>query len=374
MFGNRVFSVLLFLLFSFFSAQSQKISVSIDIKSDTIKIPRYDLTPAMNKIFLRMGYGGYEVMNPTDLEKLEGKRIQKVELVYTDYPKTMNMATLSKKRLVALYLVYPEIYADSSTVWHLVAQTDCKNAPQASRMFHGFVITYGEKPNLVDSSEGAYLKNVIDGKIQLRDSTVINILKRNKEWKDILVVADLTASMSPYIAQLLLWFKLNMHRSPARYFVFFNDGDGKETLQKEIGKTGGIYHLQTNSLDSLLGRALETMQNGFGGDAPENNMEAVLFGINQYTHCHDVIMIADNWATPRDLELLHQIKRPIRVILCGTEMGINPAYLDIARLTKGSLHTIEKDISRLVDMNEGEKIQIGAQSFVIKRGRFTLLK
>ena len=189
-----------------------------------------------------------------------------------------------------------------------------------------------------------------------------------------LVVADLTGSMSPYIGQLLLWMKLNSNTRPAKYFVFFNDGDGKSDFEKEIGKTGGIYHTQTENVEDVLEIAKETMRNGFGGDEPENNIEALLFGMKEYPNFKELIMIADNWATPRDLALLSYVKKPIRVVLCGTEKGINPQYLDIARRSRGSVHTIEDDLETLMELNEGESIQVDGMEYRIENGRFKLVR
>ncbi|MCH2085530.1 MAG: hypothetical protein MK226_24320, partial [Saprospiraceae bacterium] len=68
------------------------------------------------------------------------------------------------------------------------------------------------------------------------------------------------------------------------------------------------------------------------------------------------------------------IDRPVRIILCGTQFGINKQYLDLARATKGSVHTIEKDISNLMNLREGEKITISGRTFVIENGKFIELK
>jgi hypothetical protein len=58
-------------------------------------------------------------------------------------------------------------------------------------------------------------------------------------------------------------------------------------------------------------------------DGPENNIEAILHGIKQNHRIKSVILIADNNATPRDLELLNKVRGPTRVILCGSSNGIS---------------------------------------------------
>ena len=66
--------------------------------------------------------------------------------------------------------------------------------------------------------------------------------------------------------------------------------------------------------------------------------------------------------------------RPVRVILCGTQFGINKQYLDLARATNGPVHTMEEDIENLMRLKEGEKITMQKQTFIIKNGRFVKTK
>lgn len=112
------------------------------------------------------------------------------------------------------------------------------------------------------------------------------------------------------------------------------------------------------------------MSSSNGGDTPENNIEAVLKGIENCPDCEEIIMIGDNFATPRDLSLLSDVGKPIRLILCGTSVGINTVYLDMVRKNKGSLHTIEEDIVNLMDLNEGSEITIGGKLYKIEKRQF----
>ena len=206
------------------------------------------------------------------------------------------------------------------------------------------------------------------------DSTILKVLNRNPDWSKMLVVTDLTASMTPYTAQLLLWFKLNEQKKVIDYFVFFNDGNRKKTQNKVIGETGGIYGGQANSFESTAVLAQQAINNGYGGDLPENDLEALIEGINACDSCSEVILIADNQAPPRDMALLTQIEKPVRVTLCGTAYGINTAYLNLAYQTGGSVHTIEEDIEDLIEINEGGTIKIGEELFVIRNGKFYFFK
>jgi hypothetical protein len=203
------------------------------------------------------------------------------------------------------------------------------------------------------------------------DSTVVKVLNRKKkEWKDMLIIGDLTGSMAPYSAQLLMWYKLNMLTGPVKKFVFFNDGNFKPDRDKVAGSTGGIYFTTSQLLDHVMEVARETMMNGGGGDCPENNVEATLAGLEKCPDCDAVVMIADNYATPRDLEFASKINKPLKIILCGANNGVNKEYLDLALKTGGSVHLMEQDLEELARINEGETIIIGKQEFRLEKGTF----
>lgn len=75
----------------------------------------------------------------------------------------------------------------------------------------------------------------------------------------------------------------------------------------------------------------------------------------------------------RDFELIKNLKKPVKVILCGMPKKINTEYIDLAYQTKGSIHTIEEDIKDiLLEIKEGEIIEINHQKFKLKDGEFVL--
>ncbi len=207
----------------------------------------------------------------------------------------------------------------------------------------------------------------------LLDSTVIKVLNRNK-WTNMAITADLTGSMSPYTAQLLLWFKLHTADKKVKQFVFFNDGNMTPDNKKVIGSTGGIYDARASSFEDVNVLARKTMMAGCGGDGPENNVEALLKAIGLCPDCNELIMIADNWAPVKDISLLAKVKKPVRVILCGTSFGINVQYLNLARATGGSVHTMEKDLTELIKLKENEEVVLNKQRFRIEKGVFVLVK
>jgi len=410
----RITIFLISLLLTFNSANAQSDKIKLILSSEIQFETKVELDDDPNKIYLKTGFNSSDILNPNELTQIENSEILKIELVFTTFTssQTFNQERLNRKRLQALRNIKPTLLSNEMIDWKVVGQTSCTSRESGYDFFHGFIITH--RPSSIYMSRGNeidYLKKVLAGKdpyaaeteIEIAqplsilpfsmdstatyassesvripsiyfvsDSTVIKVLERNQNWNKMLVVCDLTASMSPYTAQLLVWHKLNIksNGNRAKHFTFFNDGNLKPTSEKHIGKTGGIYHGRAENFEDIRDLAFKTMKAGYGGDNPENNVEALISAIEKCYECNDVVMIADNLATPRDLALISEVNKPVKIILCGLYGNVNPAYLDLARKTNGSVHTIEEDINSLMDLNEGEEIQIGPSFFTIRNGRF----
>lgn len=205
-----------------------------------------------------------------------------------------------------------------------------------------------------------------------QDKTVTSVLNRN-EWDKMAIVCDVTGSMSPYSSQLLAWFRTHSQDPRIHSFTFFNDGDEKNDKRKKIGSTGGIYTPSSNNLDTIFETISLAMNNGNGGDTPENNLEAALMAQSNCPDC-DIILISDNFATPRDLGMYEQITNPIRIIPCGAQLGLNLNYLMLAYQTNGSLHTLDSDIIGFDKMHEREIVSVGNDQYQLLNGRFIRLR
>jgi len=210
----------------------------------------------------------------------------------------------------------------------------------------------------------------VSGKRTFVDNVILKVFERNKHWKDKLIVCDLTGSMSPYAAQLELWYKLNYAKEQNLQFVFFNDGDNKADDKKVIGETGGIYYTPSKGIDSLAYKMIYVENAGWGGDGPENNMEALLKGTKAAKPFKELVMIADNNAPVKDIVLLESFTIPVRIILCGVQNEIEPDYLRIAYKTKGSIHTMEEDILGISKLLDGQEIKIGNNMYRLMKGKF----
>ncbi|MGB0983258.1 MAG: leucine-rich repeat domain-containing protein [Saprospiraceae bacterium] len=191
---------------------------------------------------------------------------------------------------------------------------------------------------------------------------ITKMLDRQKDWENTLVVMDWTGSMYGFGGEVMKWHLLNFEKSGIQRFVLFNDGDKTQTVDKKLGKTGGIYSQEATNIDQLLLLFELVMNNGQGGDRPENDLEAIIEGLKLDDKIKQVVLIADNRSCVRDMALLDQIKVPVKIILCGYTdlMGANPHYIQLAATTNGSIHTAEQDISDLsIDLLlDGDDLQL----------------
>lgn len=190
-----------------------------------------------------------------------------------------------------------------------------------------------------------------------QDSTIFNTFTRN-HFEHMLVVADVTGSMAPYIMQLIQWMHQQEKNSGIDYCYCFNDGDDKIDDLKYIGSTGGIYGGAVSNSKQISTLIQNTMQKGDGGDLEENPCEALLKATENASGYKDVVLVADSWAPARDLGLVSQIKKPVQVIICGKRLGVHPDLITIALLTGGSLHFINEDVINLQPLKNGQEMLI----------------
>ena len=169
---------------------------------------------------------------------------------------------------------------------------------------------------------------------------------------------DWTGSMYQYGAQAVLWHTLNFKTSGIKDFVFFNDGNDTPDDHKVIGKTGGVYFAQAKNINRLINTFYLVSRRGKGGDDPENDVEALLRGINRFEDFDELILIADNNSCMRDFCLITNLDVKVNVIVCGAKYGINPQYINLAYLTGGSIHTMEEDIKHLSRLVKNKELEV----------------
>lgn len=327
------------------------------------------------KLYLKVAFADSKILYSDKVIQLKNAIIKSVDLVYTGYPADSDLSALNARRIKELHGVCPEAFENSFTTWRIVRQTDCSSEKEARKLYHGFVIVYQPAYSAeAATKEYSFLKAAWHNRKALKDTSLLSVFRRNK-WRDMTVVTDMTGSMSPYISQVLLWYHLTLATKRIKEFVFFNDGDRKEDHLKVTGNTGGIYYCNSGDKEKVFQTAATCMKNGYGGDIQENNIEALLYATKKNPKQKELILIADNWSPMRDYELLHEVEVPVRIVICGLQSGegLNTQYLDLARATGGSVHTVEMDIDHLSELAEGKTITILKKKYKVKNGKFILV-
>ena len=375
--------ILLFLLlvsnpFVFSQGRKIPVSININVKVDTIKTRIYKNEKSdenVKTLFLKMRYGDSEILNPSDAAILEDGscNIISVEIVYTNYKNQDIQDNINRKRITELYFLNSNIFSQTFTQWKYVEQLGYTTEEDAKKLFHGIVIKYIKMPTYKPMSLKSMTAD-IKNKHNIRDTSLYKVFNKYINSKNELICVDVTGSMTPYYLQVLVWLQLKNSSIPSN-FSFFNDGDATPDYLKKTGKTGGIYLCKSNNIDTIISSAYKCISSGGGGDTPENNIEAALKGIKEYPETKEIIMLVDNWANMRDFSLISELKIPVRVIVCGTNFcgiktSINTQYLELARTTGGSIHTIDEDIEDLAKKKEGEEILIGGDKFIVRAGKF----
>lgn len=291
-----------------------------------------------------------------------------IKVIFSMYPKNQefwmtNYHVLLAHRLKALFRIAPKLNSNDIH-WSIVLQTDCENELEAIGLFHGFEITGKTiaplnneeivvKEEFVDSisfdstrfsEQFNYVSQFIQENGGLSDSTVFNVLERNRHWSNSIVVIDWTGSMYHHGALSVLWHIVNLENTHIKYFTFFNDGNRKKKRKKKIGKTGGIYFVDASDVKKVASYFKKIMRKGDGGDSPENDVEALKRATRKYKSFDHIILVADNRSCVRDFLLYEKLKTPVHIILPGKDKVINHQYINLAYKTRGSIHTFDKDI------------------------------
>ena len=327
---------------------------------------------------LKMAYASSIIQNPQVWKSRNNSKVLSVSIIFSDYPKRKadwltHYDTLLNRRVRALKMLIPKIDSMKHVKWKIILQTACQNEAEAKELFHGIILKYKARVPKAVLSNYKIIKKIISGNMRLEDSTVFNVLQRNK-WRNMLVINDWTSSMYTYGAQVVLWYRVNNLDKRIKSFVFFNDGNQKQNLDKRIGKTGGLWWIRADNIKTILRTIRTTMLNGNGGDIPENDFEAILYGLkHDRTSGTNVVLIADNNSPIRDRILIADLTIPVKIIVCGKgNKPIHPHYLDLAFKTKGSIHTIEEDIIDLTNLQPGERIKIGKFEYQFIEGNLKL--
>lgn len=367
--------ILLSLTFLFVSISYSQVRMHMRVRiKDTLEVKKFKPSDSLFKFqYLHMRPGDHHFTNQRAVELLKCETIVGVDLVYSDYPEGEDFTELNRRRILEMYTYFPDAFNRDIVQWRVVKQTGVKETGGISNYFHGFVVYYREMPTFY--AENKLIEDIVEGRVKPEDSTLLKVFERNKtRWKDMLVVCDVTGSMSPYTAQLLVWIKANQKMRNMKDIIFFNDDDEASTAQLKRDDTTGIWSVSSGNYKKVMDVAVEAMQKG---QHMENNLEAICAAVKKFPDGKGkVLMIADNWEDPCDMQLVSYLKQqkiPVRIIICGVNARLNPIYLDLARSTGGTVHTMEEDLLDLGKMKEGKIFKVGDIRMMLSRGKFRQL-
>lgn len=181
------------------------------------------------------------------------------------------------------------------------------------------------------------------------DSTSYQVLTRNaNRWAHSVLVCDFTSSMYPYSTQLFAWLRQHTKHSAVQGMVFFTDCDSLGNETEEGGLKGKMFVTRERDTGRVLPLMLEAARNTHNNkEEAENAVEALIEAQLRFPEAKQLVLIADNSSDVKDLHRLSEVKKPVRVVICGTALDskrpFQAAFYEIARQTNGSLHTIEDD-------------------------------
>ncbi len=409
-FTIRTQSLLIFFLLGFhtLSAQDSPDKISSDrlisqLNLKEMEVTEYKAKQGNGTAILNMAYAQHKIDNPEAWENVkQHAEVNAVDLVFTKYPRhkkdwITDYDYLLNARVKNIMNLIPCLKQNKSVQWNIILQNKCVKEPEAMAMFHGAIVHYDKQepkpifaaldsaeiereldktpfkpikskekaPEPTDGEKYRYIGfydvyRILNGKLPIKDSLIFHVFERNPQWQDMLVVSDWTASMYVYGTQAVMWQKENLDNKKIGYFVFFNDGNKKKNDKKEPGKTGGIYSVKAEDTERVIKTMRKVMEKGQGGDREENDIEALQYALKKYENTKEVILIADNKSEVRDLSLIGGIKKPVRIIVCGTseKSAIREDYIKLAMKTGGSLHTLTADYDNLHQLSEGETVFI----------------
>lgn len=246
------------------------------------------------------------------------------------------------------------------------------------RLYKGFSRTYN---GALTKEQKEFAETVFakesgkENDIYINKVNIIDTIFKRREWKNVLIVMDVTGSMYSYINDLQNWFWGYLKNDRKLQFAFFNDGDSLPDGQKVVGDIGGIYFSKSSMPHDVAQALTKCMLSGTGGDTPENDIEALIKASALAKPFEELILVADNFAPVKDLVLLTNVNKPVRIIVCGSEYSpIHPDYLYIAYKTNGSIHTLNEDLLDFSALKNKGEINIDGRIYKFENEKFILVK
>lgn len=198
--------------------------------------------------------------------------------------------------------------------------------------------------------------------VRLMQSQFVTRTLTNNDWKNGAVVCDVTGSMNAYYDQLLLWLKrFPEGDSTLPHVVLFNDANKNST--------NGLYSFRPKTYAEANTMVHKAAAAGSGGGAEENNIHALMKAQEDCPSAESLVMINDN-NIPWDFFMAHLIEKPVHILVCGDPNVLEVAYLNLARMTKGSVHVSDQNYTGLESYAEGATVTYKSSVYTVRNGEF----
>lgn len=126
-------------------AHAQFVTADYILDQEPENVVRADTACSAPHCFrIRCGFGSAEIIDTALVAwiRSSGVSVGRIDLVYTSYRLTsdFDQKRLNRARLESLRALFPELFENNLTEWHLVRQNGLREAELGERFFHGFII------------------------------------------------------------------------------------------------------------------------------------------------------------------------------------------------------------------------------------------
>jgi hypothetical protein len=138
-------SIFLSIFFQPSKLYAQNIANFVDsiLQHKNIRIPVYE--PSIKNFerkFFTMEFCKSKFIDTAGIYLLQNAEILSINLIFTDYPSSLDLKPLNRSRLIQLNKYLPAAMQNKNTQWLIIRQMDGYDKNSAKDMFHGFVVNY----------------------------------------------------------------------------------------------------------------------------------------------------------------------------------------------------------------------------------------
>jgi len=327
----------------------------------------------------------YMNSKPLSLDLKPSEPEEQTNIVTKSAPNTkISEPTEEKISKLNVSPVFPELYNETQEI-----SEQTENEVKLSKITNKRLVF---KDNLADDLAEKEIRFISASAVSMSDKisrvrelgktyelTSYDALDRNiDKWKNVVIVCDITSTMFPYTTQVFDWMNENTDNTSIKGIVFFTDCDslGRQTRGRLPGKMFTVRKKDELVLWDTMFAAINNTENN--KDKPENNIEALLYAQKHFPEADEFVMIADNSTQVKDMKQLSKVKKKVHIILCGETYEKNLAfqsdYVQIAKKTKGTIHTLEDDIENISKVKEMSIVRVGNIYFRFHKGKFYTTK